>query len=152
MITSMRGYAWRDNFWPWLLQGHSDILDGIFLYLAQIITSIRVCVSCNDLWPLHLSSRSFSHDFAIILLKYGTSCSVHSTVHLVQKGFNLAQMISVMRECVTCNDFRPWPISLWSFSHDFAIKLLKYGTFCRVCFIAYTVQDGSFSFLCNCKC
>ena len=38
------------------------------------------CVACNDLWPWPVSSRSFSDDFAIKLLKYGTS--------LVRRGVN----------------------------------------------------------------
>ena len=35
------------------------VLDGFFSYLAQMITSMRGCVTCNDLWPWPISSRSF---------------------------------------------------------------------------------------------
>ena len=102
------------------------VLDGFFPYVAQMITSMR----CNDLWPWPVSSRSFSHDFAIKLLKYGTSCCVCSTACTVLDGFSpyLAQMITSITGCVVFNDPWPWLISSRSFSYDFAIKLLKYDT------------------------
>ena len=56
------------------------VLDGIF-------NSMRGCVACNDLWPWLISSRPFSHEFAIKLLKYGISCRVHFTAHTVLDGF-----------------------------------------------------------------
>ena len=31
------------------------VLDGLFWYLAQLITSVRRCVTCNDMWPISLS-------------------------------------------------------------------------------------------------
>ena len=37
----------------------STVLDGFFLYLAQMITRMRGCVAYNDLWPWPISSRSF---------------------------------------------------------------------------------------------
>ena len=125
------------------------VLDGSFLYLAQMITSIRVCAVCKDLWSWPISSRSFSHDFAIKLLKYGTFCRVSSTTCTVLDGFfpYLAQMITIIRGCVMCIDLWPWPISSRSFSHEFAIKLLKYGTSCCVCFTAWTVLDEFFPYL-----
>ena len=55
------------------------VLERFFLYLAQMITSMWRWVACNDFWPWRIFSRSFSHDFAIKLLKYSTSCLVHST-------------------------------------------------------------------------
>ena len=119
------------------------VLDLFFCCLAQMITSIRGSVECNDLWPWLISSRSFSHDFAIKLLKYNTSCHVCSTACTVLDGFFpcLAQMSTSMRGCVTCNDLWPSPISKRSFSYDFAIKLLKSGTSCCVCLAAPKVLD-----------
>ena len=38
------------------------VLDGFFPYLAQMITSIRGCITRNDLWPWPISSKSFSCD------------------------------------------------------------------------------------------
>ena len=74
----------------------------ILPYLAQMITSMWGYVACNDLWPWIISLRSFSHDFAIKLLKYGTSCHVGSTAHTVlDKLFSyLAQIITSMRGCI----------------------------------------------------
>ena len=85
------------------------VLDGFFPYWAQMVTSIRRCVVHNDLGPWPISSRSFSHDFAIRLLKYGISCHVRSTAHTVLDEFftYLAQMITSMRGCVACNDLLP---------------------------------------------
>ena len=102
MITSMRGLHIMafdlDLYLQIKLQkyvtscvcftGHT-VWDGFFLYLAQIITNMRGCVVCNDLWPWHISSRSFSHDFAIKLLKYGTSCCVYSRACAVLDEFHV---------------------------------------------------------------
>ena len=105
-----------------------------------MITSIR-CVPQFDLWPWPISSRLFSHDFAIKLLEYITSCHVRSAAHTVLDGFfqYLAQIFTSIRRCVVCNDPWSWPISSWSFSHYFAIKLLKCDTPCCVCSTACTV-------------
>ena len=83
-----------------------------------MITSMRECAVCNKLWPWPISSRSFSHVFAIKLLKYDTSCCVRSTALTVLDIFPyLAQMITSIR-CGTCNDLWPWPISSRMFSCD----------------------------------
>ena len=122
------------------------VLDGFFLYQAQVITSIRGCVTYNDLWPSPLSTRSFSDDFATKLLK---SRRVRCTAHIVPNGFfpYLAQMIINLRGCITFIDPWSWCLSTRSFSHDFAIKLLKYGTSCRVHSTARTVLGGFFPYL-----
>ena len=102
----------------------------------------------NDL-HLYLQ-RSFSHDFVIKLLKYGTSCHFRSTAHTVLDGFfpYLAQMITSMRGCVShAMTFDLWLISSRSFSHDFAIKLLKYGISWSVRSITSTVLHG----FCPCR-
>ena len=41
----------------------STVLDGFFPYLVQMISSMRRCVACDDLWPWPISSRSFDFDF-----------------------------------------------------------------------------------------
>ena len=76
----------------------------------------------NYLWPWPIFSRSFSHDLALKLLKYGTSCRVCSTTCTVLVWFfpYLAHMITSMRGCVVHNDIWPWPISSRLFSCDFA--------------------------------
>ena len=60
------------SFFPWPISTRS-------FHIRHKITSMRGCVVHNDLWPWPISSRSFRHDFAIKLLKYGTSCGVHSS-------------------------------------------------------------------------
>ena len=47
------------NFTALTLKKKSTVLDGFFPYFAQMITSMRGCVACNDLWPWPISSRSF---------------------------------------------------------------------------------------------
>ena len=114
-----------------------------------MIISMRGYVAHNDLWSWPISSRSFSHNFATRLLKYGTFCHVLSTARTILDGFfsYRAQMITNMRGCVVHNDLWPWPISFRSFCHEFAIKLLKYDTSCRVRSTACTVLDGLFPYL-----
>ena len=123
---------------------HIQFWMDFFPYLAQMITSVRGGVVCNDLWPWPISSRSFNHDSVIKLPKYSTSWCVHSTAHIVLDGFfsYLAQMINSIRGCVMHNDLWPWHICSRSFRHGFAIKLLKYSTSCHVCSTAFKVLDG----------
>ena len=82
------------------LEKKSTVLDGFFPYLAQMITSMRSCVTYNDLWPLPISSRSFG---------LGLENRVRSVASPVLDGFfpYLVQMITSMRGCVACDD--PWP-------------------------------------------
>ena len=114
-----------------------------------MITNMRGCVSHNHFWPWPISSRSFSHDFAIKWLKYGTFCRVCSTACTVLDGFfpYLAQMITNMRGCVACNDLWPRSISWRSFSYDFAIKRLKYGILSCLLYSMYS--SGWIFFSCD---
>ena len=57
------------------------------------------------------SSRSFSHEFAIKVLRYGTSCGVRSTACTVLEGFFT---------CLARNYLWPWPISSRLISCDMA--------------------------------
>ena len=113
-----------------------------------MITGIRGFVMHNNLWPWPISPRSFSHDFAIKLLKYGTSCCVQSTTRTVLNGFfpYWAQMITSMSGWVVRDHLWPWHISSRSFSHHFVIKLLKYGTSSIVHSSAWTALNGFFSY------
>ena len=90
-----------------------EVLNGFFLYLSQMITSMTGCVKFNDLrlWPI--SSRSFSYDLAIKLLKYYTSCCVCSAALKVLDVLflYLAQILTSIRWYVVGNDLWPWPIS-----------------------------------------
>ena len=72
------------------------VLDRLLPYYAQMITSMIGCIAHNKLWPWRIWPRSFSHDVAIKLLKYCTSCRVCSTAHIVLHGLfpYLAKMIT----------------------------------------------------------
>ena len=113
---------------------------AVFLYLAQMITSMRDCVACNDLWPWPISSRSFSHDFAKWLQKYGTSCSVCSAALKVLDEFflYLAQMITSIRRCVGCNDLCPWPIS----SRFFSCEIVYFMDYMHMYFCSWAGGGG----------
>ena len=174
MITTMRGCVAHNDLWPWPISSRSfgldlenrvrsvafTVLDGFFLYLAQMITIIRGCVACyvffriwkfdgffpyliqmitsmrecvayNDLWPWPISSRSFG---------LGLENRVRSVASTVLDGFfpYLIQMITSMRRCVACDDLWPWPISSRSFDLDFENCVRS---------VASTVLDGFFPYL-----
>ena len=95
-------------------------MNYFFPYLAQMMTSISGCVAHKDLWPYPISTRSFSHDFAIKLLNYGTFFRFCSTSRTAQNRYfsYLAQMITGMRGCVTHNDPSPWHF-LSSLQHSY---------------------------------
>ena len=65
----------------------STVLDGFFSYWVPMINTMRGCVAHHDLWPWPISSRSLSHDFAITLLKFVSSCRVRSVTSTVLDGF-----------------------------------------------------------------
>ena len=119
------------NFRPWPWKKKSTVLHGFFPYLAQMITSKRRCVACNDLWPWPISSRSFG---------LGLENRVRSVASTVLDGFfpYQVQMITSMRKCVACDDLWPWPIYSRSFDLDFEN---------RVHSVASTVLDGFFLYL-----
>ena len=119
------------KIWPWPWKQKSTVLDGFFPYLAQMITSMRGCVTYNDLWPWRISSRSFG---------LGLENRVRSVASPVLDGFfpYLVQIITSMRGCVTCDDPWPWPISSRSFGLD-----LKN----RVHSVTSTVLDGFFLYM-----
>ena len=76
----------------------STVPDGFFPYLVQMITSMRRCVACDDLWPWPTSSRSFDLDL---------ENRVRSVASTVLNGFflYLAQMNTIIRGCVVCYVF-----------------------------------------------
>ena len=101
----------------------STVLDGFFPYLIQLITSMRRCVACDDLWPWPISSRSFGLDL---------ENRVRSVASTVRNGFflYLAQMITIIRGCVACYVFfRIWKFEfLANFSNFSALTLKKKST------------------------
>ena len=143
MITIIRGcvacYAffriWKfeflANFW-------NTVLDGLFPYLAHMITSMRGCVAYNNPWPWPISSRSFG---------LGLENCVRSVASTVLDGFfpYLVQMITSIRRCVACDDLWPWPISSRTFDLDFENRVRSvtffFANFCN--FLAFTLKKKS---------
>ena len=109
----------------------STVVYGFFPYLVQMITSMRGCVTYNDLWPWPISSRSFGLGLENLV------CSVASPV---LDGFfpYLVQMITSMRGCVVCDDPWPWHISSRSFGLDLENCVRS---------VASTVLDGFFLYM-----
>ena len=97
----------------------------------SMITSIRGCVTYNDLWPWPISSRSFG---------LGLENRVRSVASPVLDGFfpYLVQMINSMRGCVACDDPWPWPISSRSFGLDLENRVRS---------VAFTVLNGFFLYM-----
>ena len=146
MITTMRGYVAHHDLWPWPISSRSfgldlenrvrsvasTVLDGFFLYLAQMITIIRRCVACYvffRIWRFKILANSWN--FSALTLKKKST---------ILDGFfpYLAQMITTMRGCVAYNDLWPWPISSRSFGLDLENRVLS---------VASTVLDGFFPYL-----
>ena len=131
MCRKIWKFEFLANVWNFLaltLKKKSTVLDGFFPYLAQMITSMRVYVAYNDLWPWPISSRSFG---------LGLENRVRSVASTVPNGPfpYLVQMIASMRGCVACDDLWPWPIFSRSFDLDWEN---------RVHSVAFTVLDGFF--------
>ena len=146
MINSMRGCVACDDPWPWPISSRSfgldlenrvrsvasTVLDGFFLYFAQMISIIRGCVACYAffrIWKFQFLAN-FKNNFGLDLEKKST----------VLNGFfqYLAQMITSMRGCVAYNDLWPWPIS----SRSFYLGLEN-----RVRSVASIVLNGFFPYL-----
>ena len=84
-----------------------------------MITSMRGCVAHNDLWPWPISSRSFGLDL---------ENRVRSLAFTVLDGFffYLAQMITIIRGCVTFYVFfRIWKFEFLANFLNFSALTLK---------------------------
>ena len=142
----MRGCVACDDLWPWPISSRSfdldlenrvrsvasTVVDGFFLYLAQMITIIRGCVAC------YLFFRIWKFEFLANFKKF--SASTLKKKSTVLDGFfpYVVQMITSMRVCVALNDLWPWPIS----SRSFGLGLEN-----RVRFVASRVPDGLFPYV-----
>ena len=132
------------TFWPWPISSRSfgldlenrvrsvvsTVLDGFFLYLAQMITIMRGCVA------YYVFFRIWNLNFWLIFLIF----QPWSWKKIYSSRFfpYLAQMITSMRECVANNDLWPWPIS----SRSFGLGLEN-----CIRSVASTVVDGFFPYL-----
>ena len=112
----------------------STVLDGFFLYVAQMIAIIRGCVACYVFFQ-NLEILIFGN----VLKIFGLDLEKKSTV---LDGFFpcLAQMITGMRGCVAYNGLWPWPISSRSFGLGLENRV-------RSVTVASTVPDGFFFYL-----
>ena len=142
----MRRCVACDDLWPWTISSRSfdlefenrvrsvtfSVLDRLFPYLPQIITTIRGCVACYVYKknPKFQIFANFSNFLAFTLKK-------KSTILLAFFPY-LAQIIITIRGCVACNDLWPWPI----FSRSFGLDLEN-----RFHSVASTLLDGFFPYL-----
>ena len=97
-----------------------------------MITSMRRCVACDDLWPWPISSRSFDLDL---------ENRVRSVESTVLDGFllYLARIIAIIRGCVACYDFfKIWKFEFLPNFKNFSALTLKKKS---------TVLDGFFPYL-----
>ena len=94
----------------------STVHDGFFPNLVQMITSMRRCVACDDLWPWPISSRSFNLDFK------NHVGSVTLSV-LDQLFPYLPQIITTITGCVTCYFYNK--ILIFQFFANFSAFTLK---------------------------
>ena len=146
MITTMRGCVVHHDLWPWPISSRSfgldlenrvcsvasTVLDGFFLYLAQMITSLE------GVSRVTFFSESGNLKFWQIFETFQPwPWKKKSTI---LDGFfpYLTQMITSMRRCVAYNDLWPWPISSRSFGLDLENRVLS---------VASTVLDGFFPYV-----
>ena len=126
----------------------SQLLDTMYVKsFPAFPRTLKGCVMHNDPWPWLISSSSCSHDLAIKILNVWHLVVFYSTYSC---GWILSvfdKTITSISVCVACDDLWPWPASLRSFSHEFAIKLLWYGTSSQVRSTALTVLNGLFPYL-----
>ena len=154
----MRGCVAHNDLWPCPISSRSfgldleksvrsvasTVLDGFFLYLAQMITIIRGCVECDvciRIWKFEFLANFWNFS-ALTFNKKST----------VLDGFfpYLAQMITSMREFVAYNDLWPWPISSRSFGfglencvRSVASTVLKFQFFASFSnFSAFTLKKN----------
>ena len=123
-----------------------------------MITTIRGCVTHDDLWPWSISSRSFGLDlenrvrsvastvldgFFLYLaqrISIIRGCVACYTFFRIWKFPYLAQMITSMRGCVAYNDLWPWPISSRSFGRGLENRVRSVASIVLDRFFPYLVQ------------
>ena len=144
MITTMRGCVTHNDLWPWPISLRSfglelenrvrsvafTVLDGFFLYLAQMITIIRGCVAC------YVFFRIWKFEFLANFKKISALTLKKKNLQFSMDSFHIWYKWS-LRECVAYNDLWPWPIS----SRSFGLGLEN-----RVRSVASTVLDGFFPY------
>ena len=121
----------------------STVQDGFFLYLVQMINSMRGCVTCDDFWSWPISSRSFGLDL---------ENRVRSVASTVLYGFflHLAQMITIIRGCVTCHVFfRMGEFEFLANFKKFAALTLKKQIYSSPCILSiFSTNDHYYEKVC----
>ena len=67
----------------------STVQNGFFPYLVQMISSMRECVACDELWTWPISPRSFDLDFENIVCSVTLSVLDQLFPYLPQKSLPL---------------------------------------------------------------
>ena len=144
MITTMRGCVAHNDLWPWPISSFGldlenrvrsvafTVLDGFFLYLAQMITIIRGCVAC------YVFFRIWKFEFLANFKKISALTLKKKNLQFSMDSFHIWYKWRLVWESVAYNDLWPWPIS----SRSFGLGLEN-----RVRSVASTVLDGFFPYL-----
>ena len=111
----------------------------ISIFLTNGISGLVVCTRLP--WPM--SSRSSSHAFSIKTWHvFNIWCTFATAMNWLFPY--LAHITTSMRGGVVCNELCYWPICVRPISHDFLMKLLKFGLHCHVCLTVPSVLNGFF--------
>ena len=112
----MFGWEWRCSW---------SITDRRCSNYIWVINNFIACWGALILEVWQYIGLTFS--VCLLILCYFVIPHVCFLVPTALNGFfwYLAQMIIIMRGCVTCNDFWPWLISSGYFGHEFSIKTAK---------------------------
>ena len=139
MITTMRGCVAHHDLSPWPISSRSfgldlenrvrsvasTVLNGFFLYLAQMITIIRRCVGCYvffRIWKFQILAN-FWHSLALTLKKknnsrwilsiFSTNDHYHERVCRIEWPLTLTYIFKVIlpwpwKTCPLCSIYSSW--------------------------------------------
>ena len=135
--TKLLGVSWFHSVRPSVPHSVSALLtptfvDGLFPYLAQMITSIGGCVVHNDLWHWPVSFRSFSHDCDKTAKIWHILCPLYSTY---SSGSWILSIFGTNdhwhdRVCHTMTfdlDISSWLFSCYAYSYFYILMWHKYN-------------------------
>ena len=124
MITSMRGCVACDDLWPWPISSRSfdldsksrvrsvasTVLDGFFLYTAQMITIIRGCVPCYVFlrnWKFEKKSSVLDRGVTIRLatIRYISRYTAHDMVHDTIQNQLIYYQWKILKHCGMCHQY-----------------------------------------------
>ena len=128
----------------------STVLDGLFLYLAQMVNSSRGCITCDDFRPWHILKviqpwmykkiAKIWHILSCLLYSTYSSDSFHIPITIPITIDHLYRRVCRAQRLKTLNNFckviQPW----------YCKKLVKYGTSWCVHFTAPAILDAVFPY------